>query len=79
MVKVANETIQAFPVTQRTYVGAANGYTKGGVILHAAEDGDITFDFGNQGTVVLSVTAGQDIALASNIKSITSTGVVWIS
>ena len=79
MVKVANESIQAFPVTSRTYVGVANAYTDGGVVLHCGEDGDVTFDFGTSGTVVISVKAGQDFALAPNIMSITSTGIVWIS
>ncbi len=79
MIKVGNETIQAFPVTERTYSGVANSYTNGGVVLHAAEDGDITFDFGTRGTVVLSVLAGQDLALDPDIEAITSTGVVWIS
>ena len=78
MVKVANEVVQAFPVVQRTYSGVANGFTDGGVILHVAEDCDITFDFGNS-SVVLSCVAGQDLALDKSIESITSTGVVWIS
>jgi hypothetical protein len=79
MIKVGSEAIQAFPVTERTYSGVANGYTAGGTVLHAAEDGDVTFDFGTRGTVVLSVVAGQDLALDPDIVSITSTGVVWIS
>ena len=79
MIKVGNEIVQAFPVSERTYVGVANGYTFGGTVLHAAEDGDITFDFGTRGVVVLSATAGQDIALDPDIESITSTGTVWIS
>ena len=79
MIKVGNEAIQAFPVTERTYSGVANAYSEGGTILHAAEDGDITFDFGTRGSVVLSVVAGQDLALDPDIVSITSAGVVWIS
>jgi hypothetical protein len=79
MIKVANEAIQAFPITERTYVGVATGYANGGCVLHAAEDGDITFDFGTRGIVVVTVTAGQDLALDPDIQSITSTATVWIS
>jgi hypothetical protein len=79
MIKVGSEAIQAFPITERTYSGVANGYTAGGAVLHAAEDGNITFDFGTRGVVALSVSAGQDLALDPDIISITSTGVVWIS
>ena len=79
MVKVADEIIQAFPITSRTYVGVANAYDMGGVALHCGEDGDVTFDFGTSGVVIVSAKAGQDFALAPNIVSITSTGIVWIS
>ena len=56
MIKVANETIQAFPITERTYVGVASGYDMGGNVLHAAVDGDITFDFGTRGIITVTVT-----------------------
>ena len=79
MVKAGNEIIQAFPVHEGTFVGTANGYTGSAKILHAAEDGDITFEFADGTSVALSVTAGQDLAVDRDIQSITSTGTVWIS
>jgi hypothetical protein len=79
MIKAGSELVQAFPTSERTYVGVASGFSDGGMVLHAAEDGDITFEFGTSGTVVVSVVAGQDLALDVDIESITSTGVVWIS
>ncbi len=79
MVKVANDIIQAFPISERTYVGVPSGYTAGGSVLHVVEDGDITFDFGTRGMVTLSAIAGQDFALDDDIQSITATGMCWIS
>ncbi len=80
MVKVGNETIQAFPVTERTYVGTPNGYSSGGHVLHVVSATTITFDFGTRGIVVLdNLTPGQDFALDPDIQSITADGVCWIS
>jgi hypothetical protein len=79
MIRLANEIVQAFPVTERTYVGTPNGYSSGGSILHAVNDCQITFDFGTRGTVVMDVSAGQDLALDEDIQSITATDVCWIS
>ena len=79
MVKTANGDIQAFPITERTYVGTPNNYSNGGNILHAVNDCTITFDFGTAGTVVVDVGAGQDLALDEDIQSITATDVCWIS
>ena len=79
MIKAANEIIQAFPVSERTYVGTPSNYTDGGNILHAVNDCQITFDFGTRGTVVMDVVAGQDLALDPDIQVITATDVCWIS
>jgi hypothetical protein len=79
MIKVGTDAIQAFPITKRTYVGIASAYTNGGSVLHVAEDGQITFDFGTMGSVVVNAIAGQDFALAPDIEAITSTGIVWIN
>jgi hypothetical protein len=79
MVKTANGDIQAFPIHEGTYVGTPSGYASGCNIIHAAEDCDITFDFGARGIVVVSALAGQDLAVASGIESITATATCWIS
>ncbi len=80
MIKLANEMIQAFPITERTYVGTPNAYTSGGNVLHVVNATTITFDFGTRGTVVVdNLTPGQDFALDPDIQSITADGVCWIS
>jgi len=81
MVTLKNEAIQAFPVHAGTYNGTATSFMMEGKynIIHAAEDGDITFEFPGSNTIVLSVTAGQDLAVAPGCITITSTGTVWIS
>jgi len=80
MIKNSAEIIQAFPVKATTYSGVPNGFNANGYeILHAAADGDVTFDYGVGGVVVLSVLAGQDIAFGSDVQTITATAVVWIS
>ena len=80
MVKTANGDIQAFPITERTYVGTPSAYSYGGNILHVVSATTITFDFGTAGTVVVdSLTAGQDLALDEDIQSITADGICWIS
>jgi hypothetical protein len=78
MIKVGNEAIQAFPITERTFVGIASDYASGGTVLHAAEDGSINFNFANV-SVTVDVVAGQDLALDPDIETISSTGTVWIS
>jgi hypothetical protein len=79
MVRENSQIIQAFPVTPGTYIGIADNYKAASKVLHVVEDCDLTFDFGAQGSVFLTAAAGQDFALAPELKSITSTGVVWIS
>jgi hypothetical protein len=80
MVKSAAEIIQAFPITPHTYVGTPNAIdARPYDILHAAADGDITFDFGAAGTVTVSVANGQDLAIHSDTIAITATGQVWMS
>ena len=80
MVKLAEEIIQAFPITERTYVGTPSGYTAGGSVLHVVAATTITFDFGTRGTVVVdALTPGQDFALDPDIVTITADGTVWIS
>jgi len=80
MVKVASESIQAFPVKPRTYVGTPSGYTGSGNVLHVVGATSITFDFGTQGVVVIDgLVPGQDFALDASLKSITADGTVWIS
>jgi hypothetical protein len=79
MVKRASQLIQAFPVTSRTVKGIVNDYTAGGSVIHAAEDGDITFTFKDGSSLVLTVTAGMDFAIGDDVASITSTAEVWIS
>ena len=79
MVKAGNEIVQAFPIHAGTYVGIPNAYTSGGKILHAAEDGSITFDFGTAGSVTVDAVAGQDIAIDRNVQAITATMTCWIS
>jgi len=78
MIKLGNEMVQAFPIMNSTFVGVANGYTGGGRILHAAEDGTLTFVLPTK-NISIDVVAGQDIALSLDVRSITSTGTVWIS
>ena len=79
MVKTANGDIQAFPIHEGTYIGIPSGYVNGCNIIHALEDCQITFDFGIRGTVLIDVKAGQDLAVASGIESITATATCWIS
>ena len=80
MLTQGGQPIQAFPVTPATYVGKPTGIsTRGFTILHAAEDGDIEFDFESLGTVNVVVTAGQDIAIDSRCRFITASGTVWMS
>ena len=80
MVKDSTEIVQAFPIQSHTYSGTpcsfdATGYS----ILHAAEDCDITFNFGTMGAVVVTVKAGQDLAFNDNVETITATATCWIS
>jgi hypothetical protein len=80
MVKTGGEVIQAFPITPATYTGTPTSFNPAGYsVIHAAADCDITFDFGTSGTVVITATAGQDLAIHSDCMSITATGEVWIS
>ena len=80
MVTQNGNQIQAFPVLARTYIGVANSFTaKGYNILHAVEDGTVTFEMGTSGSVVLNVVAGQDLAFDDITQAITSTATVWIS
>ena len=79
MVKTANGDIQAFPIHEGTYVGTPSNFSTGCNILHAVNDCQITFDFGTRGTVVVDAPAGQDLAVDSDIQSITATDVCWIS
>ena len=80
MVKDSAEVIQAFPVEANTHVGTPSGFNANGYkILHAAADCDVTFDFGILGSVIISVTAGQDLAFNSDVQTITATATCWIS
>ena len=81
MVKTSGETIQAFPITPATYIGVASNFnTPGFSVIHAAEDGTITFEFGtNGGTKIVNVVAGQDLAIHPDCISLTATATVWIS
>ena len=78
MIQIGNQIVQAFPITERTFVGVANDYANGGTVLHAAADGTITFNFANK-SIAIDVVAGQDVSLDPDIETITSTGTVWIS
>ena len=72
--------IQAFPVGPHTYVGTPNAFDPSGYqLIHAVADGDITFDFGTAGSVTMTVTTGQDIAIHESCVAITATGICWIS
>jgi len=80
MIKDSAEIVQAFPIQAHTYTGVPSGFnTSGFSILHAAADGDITFDFGVGGIVVISALAGQDLAFSKDVQAITATAVCWIS
>ena len=79
MVKAGNEIIQAFPITESTFIGVASAYTGSAKILHAAADGTITFNFANGSSISVDVIAGQDLAVDRDTDSITSTATVWIS
>jgi hypothetical protein len=80
MVTLVNEAIQAFPIHAGTYNGIANSYIMDGKnVIHAGEDCDITFTFPGSNTIVISVLTGQDLAVAENCISVTSTELIWIS
>ena len=78
--KNSGEMVQAFPITASTYVGTPTAFNpKGYDLVHCNADGDITFDFGNAGTVVISAIAGQDFAIGEGCVAITATAEVAIS
>ena len=73
---MGDKMVQAFPVDGHTFVGTATGIK--GNIVHAAVDGTLTFGF-PEGDVVITVLAGQDLAVATRCTGITSDAEVWIS
>ena len=76
---LSNEAIQAFPIERETKVDTLTDFDPTNYeIIHAAEDGTITFTFGTS-SINVDVLAGQDLAIGSGCTSITSTGTVWIS
>ena len=83
MVKLGQEFIQAFPIHKGTYVSPDGGMTgfdaKGRRILHVASDGNLTFHFRGNSTVVVPVTAGQDLAIGHQCEYIDADCKVWIS
>ena len=83
MVKLGNEFIQAFPIKDGTYISPDSGMTgfdaKGRRILHVASDGTITFKFRGGATVVVPVSAGQDLAIGHNCEYIDADCKVWIT
>lgn len=75
-----SQLVQAFPIAPHTYVGVPNAFNPRGYnILHAAEDVDVTFDFGTQGSVTVSLPKSGDVAIHPSCVAITSTATVWIS
>ena len=79
MKQINSQLVQAFPATANTFVGTASNLdTTNYVVVHAAVDGTLTFDFGTD-VVTLDVTAGQDIAIGNGCKTLTSSATVWVS
>jgi len=70
--------IQAFPIHAQTFVGVATNEEARNKIVHANEDGDITFIFGGDDVVVTTV-AGQDFAVSVECMGVTSTAEIIIS
>ena len=79
MVKYGSSVIQAFPVHRDTFIGVASNYTGSRRIVHAAEDGSVTFNFVDGTVKEFTAKAGQDFAVPADVESITSTAAVWIS
>lgn len=80
MIKEGGCIVQAFPVGPHTYIGTPNAFeTKGYSIIHATGDGTITFNFGNQGTVAVTVSAGQDLAIHDDCISLDASVECWVS
>ena len=88
MVKESTQIIQAFPVGPHTYIGTLSTFTPLGYsILHAVEDGTITFTFASANgeepcskkDLAFSVMAGQDLAIHPLCESISSSGICWVS
>jgi hypothetical protein len=73
------QAVQAFPISSNLFVGTATDETCANrSVLHATEDGDITFTFKDSTTKVLPVIAGMDLGLTRDVVSITSTADIWL-
>jgi hypothetical protein len=73
------QAVQAFPISSNLFTGIASDETCANrSVLHAVEDGDITFTFRDSTTKVLSVIAGMDLGLTRDVISVTSTANIWL-
>ena len=80
MVKENSQIIQAFPIKANTYVGIpSNLDVTGYSIVHVNDDATLTFDFGTEGQVTISASAGIDFAIDDTCKTLTSTAECIVS
>ena len=73
-----NRDIQALPIHQETFIGVPTNQECSNKVVHATEDGDITFIFNGDDKVV-SAVAGDDFAASKECTGITATITVIIS
>ena len=74
------QTIQAFPVHSGTVIGdVATLDAAGFKLIHATADTTVTLEFEDGNTQVVTLGAGEDIAIGRGCKTIDSTAEVWVS
>ncbi len=73
------ETIQAVEINGSTFIGTASNRPIRGSVIHASEDGSLTFHFENIADKVVNATAGSDWVAGTDCTGLTSTMEVIIT
>ncbi len=74
-----SDSVQAFPIGLNTFQGiATDEHCRSRSVLHSIVDGDVTFTFTDDTTLIINTISGQDFGITRDVKSITSTASVLI-
>ena len=80
MINTNSATIPVFPIYRHTVIGVQSDTLCGKFnVVHANEDGDVTFTFLDDTTLDVTVTGGDDLGITQDVKSLSSSAEVMLS